>query len=230
MEEIKKLQDFIASGEEIIVKVGDFEFLLFEIEKDYNNHYYFKFKTYSPKDHSFALKCLEGKVYDEIIPYLKYFNIDKDDVYIVIQLYEKDKLLNDGRWYHFTQEFLDNAFDVIKDEKRFIYDGCQEYDTKRKFTLDIKQEPIKVIIESNGEEDYLVSVESLLLSAKKIYDDTKEEVDVTYEAYDMWPQYVEEYLDFQELWREVPEFTHLFFYSPYLDCAYPDFFSNYVLQ
>ena len=74
MEEIKKLQDFIASGEEIIVKVGDFEFLLFEIEKDYGNHYYFNFKTYSPKDHSFALKCLEGKVYDEIRPYLKYFS------------------------------------------------------------------------------------------------------------------------------------------------------------
>jgi hypothetical protein len=69
-----------------------------------------------------------------------------------------------------------------------------------------------------------------LLSAKKIYDDTGEEVDVTYEAYDIWPQYVEEYLEFQELWREVPEFTHLFFDSPYLDCAYPDFYSNYILQ
>lgn len=229
MEEIKQLQDFIASGEEIIVKVGDFEFLLFEIEKSSRLHYIFKFKTYSSKDHSFATKCLENKVFDEIIPYLKYFNIDKDDVYIVVELYEKDKPLNDDRWYYFTQEFLDNAFDVIKDEKRFIYNGCEEYDTKRKFTLDIKQEPRKIIIESNGEEDYLVSVESLLLSAKKIYDDTGEEVDVTYEAYDIWPQYVDEYLDFQELWREVPEFRDLF-ETPYLDCAYPDFYSNYVLQ
>jgi hypothetical protein len=72
-------------------------------------------------------------------------------------------------------------------------------------------------------------VESLLLSAKKIYDDTGEEVDVTYEAYDIWPQYVDEYLDFQELWREVPEFRELF-ETPYLDCAYPDFYSNYILQ
>ena len=212
---IKELIDY---GEEFTFQYYDFEFLISDIEKDN-----FIVKVYCPIDVSYCLQCLENVAYKEIRKILKYANLQ--DVNFNVILYSGNELLNGGYYFHFTQDLLDKILKVAEPHKKFEY--FKKNDDEKLYTLTIEQEPYKVVIESNGSEDFNVLIYSNLIRAYRTYDEGEVE-DCSVDICTNWYNVLEEELDFYENWQKVRSLYDVINDNQYLGCAYYDVYSEYT--
>ena len=132
-DKINEIEDILKDEE---FKVDNFEFKLERIRNTWADSLFFDFKIYNPNDDSFCRRCLEGSLYDELKPYLKYFGIEG---HVTINIYDKNKRLEP---FYITDDFINGLFDEIKGITDINYDN--DYDD---LIIKIKQEPMKITLE-----------------------------------------------------------------------------------
>ena len=130
---INEIEDILKDEE---FKVDNFEFKLERIRNTWADSLFFDFKIHNPNDDSFCRRCLEGSLYDELKPYLKYFGIEG---HVTINIYDKNKRLEP---FYITDDFINGLFDEIKGITDINHDN--DYDD---LIIKIKQEPMKITLE-----------------------------------------------------------------------------------
>jgi hypothetical protein len=158
-------KDLILSGDdELIINVGEFEFKLFDVEISGAYRPTFKFDSYSPnEDISFSVKCLKYHIEYELekqlrflSPDLKYFDIEIHDSNEPIQYY-----------YYFSENLTKNILKSIENKTVVHYQyRALEDDTIKShqiqsgdfIELTIEQNPIKVKIGPNSDDDLSVEI------------------------------------------------------------------------
>jgi len=130
---INEIEDILMDEE---FKVDNFEFKLERIRNTWADSLFFDFKIHNPNDDSFCRRCLEGSLYDELKPYLKYFGIEG---HVTINIYDKNKRLEP---FYITDDFINGLFDEIKGITDINHDN--DYDD---LIIKIKQEPMKITLE-----------------------------------------------------------------------------------
>ena len=130
---INEIEDILKDEE---FKVDNFEFKLDRIRNTWADSLFFDFKIHNPNDDSFCRRCLEGSLYDELKPYLKYFGIEG---HVTINIYDKNKKLEP---FYITDDFINGLFDEIKGITDINHDN--DYDD---LIIKIKQEPMKITLE-----------------------------------------------------------------------------------
>lgn len=131
-DKINEIEDILKDEE---FRVGNFEFKLERIRKSWSTHLIFDFKVYNPKDESFCTRCLEGLLYSELKPYLRYLGIDEQNVNIGI--YDKNERLEK---FYFTNDFIDGLLDEIKKITDVNFEDGD-------IIVILKQKPIKITLE-----------------------------------------------------------------------------------
>ena len=132
-DKINEIEDILKDEE---FKVDNFEFKLDRIRNSWADSLFFDFKIHNPNDDSFSRRCLEGSLYDELKPYLKYFGIEG---HVTINIYDKNKRLEP---FYITDDFINGLFDEIKGITDINHDN--DYDD---LIIKIKQEPMKITLE-----------------------------------------------------------------------------------
>ena len=132
-DKINEIEDILKDEE---FKVDNFEFKLERIRNTWADSLFFDFKIHNPNDDSFCRRCLEGSLYDELKPYLKYFGIEG---HVTINIYDKNKRLEP---FYITDDFINGLFDEIKGITDINHDN--DYDD---LIIKIKQEPMKITLE-----------------------------------------------------------------------------------
>lgn len=158
-------KDLIVSGDdELIINVGEFEFKLFDVEVSGIYRPTFKFKSYSPNnDISFSVKCLKTHIEYDLEKHLRLLSPDLQ--FFDIELYDGDKVIEYD--YHISETLTKDILESIKNRTVVQYTYKVHTEDTIKFQpiqagdtigLIIEQEPIKVKIDSNGNEDLIVEV------------------------------------------------------------------------
>ena len=130
---INEIEDILKDEE---FHVDNFEFKLERIRNTWADSLFFDFKIHNPNDDSFCRRCLEGSLYDELKPYLKYLGIEG---HVTINIYDKNKRLEP---FYITDDFINGLFDEIKGITDINHDN--DYDD---LIIKIKQEPMKITLE-----------------------------------------------------------------------------------
>ena len=130
---INEIEDILMDEE---FHVDNFEFKLERIRNTWADSLFFDFKIHNPNDDSFCRRCLEGSLYDELKPYLKYFGIEG---HVTINIYDKNKRLEP---FYITDDFINGLFDEIKGITDINHDN--DYDD---LIIKIKHEPMTITLE-----------------------------------------------------------------------------------
>ena len=157
-DKLNKIQDLLEDEE---FKVDNFEFKLWLVRKSWADSLFFDFKVYNPNDEPFCRQCLESSLYQELKPYLRYFNINEN---ITINIYDKDRVLEP---YYITDDFVDGLFDSIKDITDIDYDDNTDYDDLK---IKIKQKPLKISVEIIHDNTIKLTVFAKYISHEIIFD------------------------------------------------------------
>jgi len=130
---INEIEDILKDEE---FHVDNFEFKLERIRNSWADSLFFDFKIHNPNDDSFCRRCLEGSLYDELKPYLKYLGIEG---HVTINIYDKNKRLEP---FYITDDFINGLFDEIKGITDINHDN--DYDD---LIIKIKHEPMTITLE-----------------------------------------------------------------------------------
>lgn len=154
----------VSDDDELIINVGEFEFKLFDIDIMGIYKPTFKFKSYSPNnDISFSVKCLKTHIEYELEKHLRLLSPDLQ--YFDIELYDGNDVIEYD--YHISETFTNEILKGIQHRTSVDYtyrayteDTVKSYPIEEGDTIGliIEQEPIKVKIDSNGNEDLNVEV------------------------------------------------------------------------
>lgn len=211
---IQVIKELIESGDEITYTYGDFEFLLFDIEKEDTDTPVFKLKTYSNQDNSYSVKCLKSFLEGELRSFLKYVDYRGS---FDIELYDGNEILNGGYYFYLTQEFVDGLFDIIKNEREFVY-HLNIFDDNEPFYFKLNHEPQKITINSNGYDEIDVTVHCFLKKATMEFYKIDKIEDVSSDVCTQWGSMVDEMLADYEIWNEIDEIKD-YINTKYLKCV-----------
>lgn len=226
------LDELIESGEEIVFEYYNFKFKLDGIKtaKTSSGEYpVLMFKVFNEHEDSFIGGCLEQNLSEQALSFLKYFDYTHGNVWV--EMYDGDYLMNQySSDAHFSKELLKKLYDKVKTVTKvrytdITYDDVENYSGP--YTLEIEQEPTSVTIDHNGDVDYFVLIHTRLIKATKINKDGSRE-DLTNVITNKWWSDFVEYLDFEEIWKEIGIGNDLFYTNPYLSCGYFDYYTDFI--